>query len=89
METARRVYLEFKVQGPFPFTHFDVKNPVRSEILKKQGQTISLEDMAYKIGQNIVAQKYKFVGLKISLVSSENVGHIVDYVTGNEKAIVR
>ncbi len=91
METARRVDLDYEVEGPAPFTHFDVKNPVGSEILKKQGQTISLEDMAYKIGQNIVAQKHRFVGLENGPVSSENVGHIVDlcYVPGNEKAIVR
>jgi hypothetical protein len=91
METARRVDLDFKVQGPAPFTHFDVKNPVGSEILKKQGQTISLEDMGYKIGQKIVAQKHRFIGLENGPVSSENVGHIVDlcYVPGNEKAIVR
>lgn len=91
METAKRVDLDYKVQGPAPFTHFDVKNPVGSEILKKQGQTISLEDMAYKIGQNIVNQKHRFVGLENGPVSSENVGHIVDlcYVPGNEKAIVR
>lgn len=30
--------------------------------------------MAYKIGQNIVKQKHRFVGP----VSAENVGHIVD-----------
>lgn len=91
METARRVDLDFKVQGPAPFTHFDVKNPVGSEILKKQGQTISLGDMAYKIGQNIVNQKHRFVGLENGPVSSENVGHIVDlcYVPSSEKAIVK
>jgi hypothetical protein len=91
METAKRVDLDYTVQGPAPFTHFDVKNPVGSEILKKQGQTISLEDMAYKIGQNIVNQKHRFVGLENGPVSSENVGHMVDlcYVPGNEKAIVR
>ena len=91
METARRVDLDYEVRGPAPFTHFDVKNPVGSEILKKQGQTISLKDMAYKIGQNIVKQKHRFVGLENGPVSSENVGHIVDlcYVPGNEKAIVR
>ena len=91
METARRVDLDFTVQGPATFTHFDVKNLVGSEILKKQGQTISLKEMSYKIGQNIVAQKDRFVGLENGPVSSENVGHIVDlcYVPGNEKAIVR
>ena len=47
--------------------------------------------MTYKIGQNIVAQKHKFVGLENGSLSSENVGHIVDlcYVPDNEKAIVR
>lgn len=91
METARCVDLDFTVQGPAPFTHFDVKNPVGSEILKKQGQTISLEEMAYKIEQNIVVQKHRFVGLENVPLSSENVGHIVDlcYVPGNEKSIVR
>jgi hypothetical protein len=91
MQIARRVDLDFTVQGPAPFTHFDVKNPVGSEILKNQGQTISLEDMTYKIGQNIVNQKHRFGGLENAPVSSENVGHIVDlcYVPGNEKAIVR
>ena len=64
METARRVDLDFIVQGPAPFTHFDVKSLVGSEILKKQGQTISLEEMAYKIGQNIVNQKHRFVGIE-------------------------
>lgn len=29
METARRVDLDYEVEGPAPFTHFDVKNPVR------------------------------------------------------------
>lgn len=91
METARRVDLDYKVQGPAPFTHFDVKNPVGSEILKKQGQTISLEDMSYKIGQKIVAQKHRFVGLENGPVAPENVGHIVDlcYVPSSEKTIVK
>lgn len=91
METARRVDLDFIVQGPAPFTHFDVKNPVGSEILKKQGQTISLEDMSYKIGQKIVARKDRFVGLENGPVGPENVGHIVDlcYVPSSEKAIVK
>jgi hypothetical protein len=69
METARRVDLDYTVQGPAPFTHFDVKNPVGSEILKKQGQTINIEDMAYKIGQNIVNQKYRFVSLENGPIS--------------------
>jgi hypothetical protein len=34
--TARNVNLDYKVLGPAPFTHFDVKTPVGSEILIKQ-----------------------------------------------------
>ena len=91
MEAAKRVDLDFTVQGPAPFTHIDVKNPVGSEILKKQGQTISLEDMSYRIGQKIVAQKQRFVGLENGPLGPENVGHIVDlcYVPSSEKAIVK
>lgn len=90
-ETARRVDLDYKVQGPAPFTHFDVKNPVGSEILKKQGQTISLEDMSYQIGQKIVAQKHRFVGIENGPVVPENVGHIIDLclVPSSEKTIVK
>ena len=90
METARRVDLDFAAQVPAPFTHYDGKNLVRSEILKKQGQTISLEDMAYKLGQNIVDQKQWFVSLENSPVSSENGGHIVDlcYVSDNESCLL-
>ena len=47
---ARRVDLDYKVQGPDPLTHVDIKHPVGSEALQKQGQTISREDMAYKMG---------------------------------------
>jgi hypothetical protein len=85
------VDLNFKVQGPHPWTHIDIKQPIGSESLIKQGQTISLEDMAYKIGQKIVAQKYRFIGLKNGPVNSESVGHIVDlcYVPSSEKAIVK
>ena len=91
MESARRVDLDFIVQGPIPFTHIDVKNPVGSEILKKQGQTISLKDMSYRIGQRIVAQKHRFIGLENGPLGPENVGHIVDlcYVPSSEKAIVK
>lgn len=77
-ETARLVDLDYEVEGLFPFTHFDIKTLVGSEILKKQNQTASLEDMAYQIGQKIVTQKRKFVGLENALVGPENVGHLVD-----------
>ena len=91
MESAKFVDLDFTVQGPTPFTHFDIKTPVGSEILKKQGQTISLEDMSYKLGQKIVAQKQRFVGLENGPLGPENVGHIVDicYVPSSEKTIVK
>ena len=37
---SKSVDLDFKVDGPYPFTHLDIKHPVGSEILRKQGQTI-------------------------------------------------
>jgi len=51
------VDLNYVVEGPHPFTHFDVKQPVGSEILLKQEQDISLEKMSYEIGEKIVGQK--------------------------------
>lgn len=88
---AKRVDLDFTVQGPDPWTHVDIKQPVGSKALSKQGQTISVEDMAYRLGQKIVKQKHRFVGLENGSLSSENVGHIVDlcYVPSSEKAIVK
>lgn len=88
---TRRVDLDFKVQGPHPWTHVDIKQPIGLKALIKQGQTISLEDMSYKLGQKIVAQKHRFVGLENGPVGPENVGHIVDlcYVPSSEKAIVK
>jgi len=49
METARRVDLDYKVQGPAPLTHFDIKNLVKSEILKKQDSTENREKVALYI----------------------------------------
>ena len=91
MTTAKRVNLDYEVQGPAPFTHVDIKTPVGSDILMKQGQTINVKDMSYDLGQNIVAQKQRFVGKENGPASPENVGHIVDlcYVPVNEKAIVK
>jgi hypothetical protein len=88
---ARQVDLDFTVQGPYPWTHVDIKQPLGSEALIKQGQTISVEKMAYKLGQKIVDQKHRFVGLEKGPVGPENVGHIVDlcYVPSSEKAIVK
>lgn len=83
--------LDFRVQGSAPWTHVDIKQPVGSKALSKQCQTISVEDMAYRIGRKIVEQKHKFVGLKNDPLSSKHVGHIVDfyYVPSSEKAIVK
>ena len=91
METARRVDLDFKVQGPAPYTHVDVKNPVGSDILQKQGQTRTVEEMAYEIGQKIAKQKQTFVGEEGGPASPENVGHMVDlcYVQAHEKPLVK
>jgi hypothetical protein len=88
---ARLVDLDYKVRGPGLLTHVDIKQPVGTKTLKKQNQTITVEEMAYKIGQNIFDQKQKFIGLKNGPVTSQNVGHIVDlcYVPKNEKAIVK
>mgnify|MGYP006148169565 CR=1 FL=1 len=91
METARFVDLDFEVEGPPPFIHFDIKMPVGSEILRNQGQTISLGNMSYKIGQKIVAQKYRFVGLENGPVGPENVSHLHDlcYLPSSKKTIVK
>ena len=47
--------------------------------------------MSYRIGQKIVAQKQRFVGLENGPLGPENVGHIADlcYVLSIEKAIVK
>lgn len=47
--------------------------------------------MSYRIGQKIVAQKKRFVGLENGPLSPENVSHIVDlcYMPSSEKAIVK
>jgi hypothetical protein len=88
---ARRVDLDYKVQGPGSWTHVDIKTPVGSEALKKQLQTISLEEMGSKMGRKILDQRHRFLGLENGPVSPENVGHLVDlaYVPKNEKVIVQ
>lgn len=70
--------LGYKVKKPL--THIDIRYSVESNALRKQGQTISLEDMAYKTGQNIVKQKHRFLGRENGPVKSENLGHILDLV---------
>ena len=91
MEIAKRIDLDFIVEGPPPFTHIDVKTPMGSEILRKQKQHISVQDMSYRIGQKIIAQKNKFVGLKNGPLTPNNVDHIVDlcYILSSEKMNVK
>lgn len=47
--------------------------------------------MSYRIGQNTIAQKQRFVGLENGSLDSENVGYIVDlcYVPPSKKVIVK
>jgi hypothetical protein len=61
-------------------------------MLELQSQDVTIEEMAYKIGGNIVPQKHRFVGKgENSPVSPKNVLHIVDlcYVPSSEKTIVK
>jgi hypothetical protein len=87
----KSVDLDFKINGPAPFTHLDVKHPVGSEILLKQNSPYTLQEMAYNMGKSIVKQKERFCGLKQGAESSENVLHIIDlaYVPSNEKKMVK
>ena len=88
---TKSVDLDFKVDGPYPFTHVDIKHPVGSEILRKQGQTIDIETMAEKMGFDLVKQKRRFCGLDEGPEASENVLHIIDltYVPADEKNVVK
>ena len=88
---CKSVDLDFKVNGPAPYTHMDIKHPVGSEILRKQNRNLDIKTMAYDMGERIVDQKEKFCGLEQGPKSSENVLHIVDlaYVPSHEKEIVK
>ena len=88
---CKRVDLDFRVSGPPPYTHLDVKHPVGSAILKKQGRNIKLRTMASDLGEDISDQKKRFCGLDQGPKSSRNVLHIVDlcYVPSHEKEIVK
>jgi hypothetical protein len=88
---TKSVDLDFKVDGPYRFTHIDIKHPVGSEILRKQGQTIDIETMAEKMEFDLVKQKRKFCSLDEGPEASENVLHIVDlaYVPADEKNVVK
>ena len=88
---CKSVDLDFKVDGPAPYTHMDVKHPVGSEILRKQNRKVDIKTMAYDMGERIFDQKERFCELEQGPKSSENVLHIVDlaYVSSYEKEIVK
>nr|UHY40958.1 hypothetical protein [Thalassionema frauenfeldii] len=90
-EKAKSVNLDFEIKGPAPYKYCDVKHPVGSHILKRQGQSIDIEQMSYDIGKNIVKQKSRFIGKDGGPESPKDVCHLVDmcYVPDNEKSIVR
>jgi len=88
---CKSVDLDFKVAGPAPYTHMDVKHPVGSEILRKQNKIINIKTVAYDMGKNIIAQKERFCKFEQGPESSENVLHLIDlpYVPSQEKEIVK
>lgn len=88
---CKSVDLDFRISGPAPYSHLDMKHPVGSAILKKQGRNITLKTMSFDLGESISEQKNRFCGLEGGPKSSENVLHIVDlcYVPKNEKEIVK
>ena len=88
---TKSVDLDFKVDGPYPSTHVDIKHPVGSEILQKQNSPMDLETMAYRMGGKLVDQKNRFCNLEQGPQTSENVLHIVDlaYVPLHEKEIIK
>jgi hypothetical protein len=88
---AKSVDLDYKIDGPYPYTHVDIKHPVGSEILRKQNRTIDLETMARNMAKKIDRQKRTFCGLEEGPESPENVLHIVDlaYVPSHEKEFVK
>lgn len=88
---CKSVDLDFKVDGPAPYTHLDVKHPVGSNILAKQRPTADVETMAYKMGIKIARQKERFCKFEQGPKSSENVLHVVDlrYVPSNETEIIK
>ena len=88
---CKSVDLDFKVDGPAPYTHMDIKHPVGSDILRKQNREVDIKTMAYDMGKKIVRQKERFCELDQGPKSSKNVLHIVDmsYVRPDEKGIVK
>jgi hypothetical protein len=69
----------------------DLKHPIGSSILKKQGRGIKLRTMAFDLGKSISQQKKRFCGSDHGPKSSKNVLHIVDlcYVPSHEKEVVK
>lgn len=61
---CKSVDLDFHISGPAPYSHLDMKHPVGSAILKKQGSNIALKTMSFDLGESIVEQKNRFCGLE-------------------------
>jgi len=78
MPYTQSMNLDFKIDGPYPYTHLDIKQPVVSEILKEQGNILDIETMGNKIGEKITTQKERFCKFEEGPKSPENVLHIVD-----------
>lgn len=88
---CKSVDLDFRISGPAPYSHLDMKHPVGSLILKKQNSPYTLQESSLNLGKSIIKQKKRFCGLEQGPISSRNVLHIVDlcYVPKNQKEIVR
>ena len=85
------VDLDFRISGPAPYSHLDMKHPVGSLILKKQNSPYTLQESSLNMGKSIIKQKKRFCGLDQGPKSSRNVLHIVDlyYIPKEEKEIVK
>lgn len=78
---AQIVDIDFLIDGPKPYTHSDTKDLVGCATLKAQGQSITIEEMAFNCGVKIAKQKKNFIGLhEFAPKSPENVLHIVNLV---------
>jgi hypothetical protein len=85
------VDIDFKIKGPTPYTHLDLKHSVGTRILLKQNSPYTLQEMAQNMGRSVMKQKQRFCGLDQGPKSSKNVLHIIDlcYVPSHEKQIVK
>jgi hypothetical protein len=89
---AKIVDLDYLIDGPNPYTHFDPKDLVGSITLVVQDQSIMVEEMAFNSGVKIAKQKNNFIGLHESAPKSlQNVLHGVnlDDVPVSEKQMVK